>query len=294
MMVPKYSKERVWLHTPSELILEGPTAGFLRDIPSFFDGQMADLIVTSPPYNLQGGIQYDNSTDSLPVPSYFEDFSYTWLKEAWDISRPTGRLCLNVPVDVSRPYPIAFSSEMTKIAEKAGWRFRYHIWWYDGHRGTSMARGSTYQPTQPFIYTGMEVVLVFYKLRWPVRRQGRVTDMLPYEFVDYTNGFWTFPGENRKKRNHPAPFPEELPRRCMKLFTFPGPNTLVVDPFLGSGTTTAVGKNLWRNVAGIDLSPKYCALAAQRTSETERATNREAYRRIQDDMTGPFREEISA
>lgn len=276
--------EGIWLNTGTELILEGDTIARLKDVPYYYDGQMADLIVTSPPYNLQGGISYDNVADSMDPTAYFREWSVEWLRECWKISRPTGRLCLNVPVDVSKPYPIPFATYMIEAAEKAGWKFRYHIWWYDGHRSTNMARGSTYQPTQPYIYTGMEVVLVFYRDVWKVRRNGRVTDMLPFEFVDWTNGFWTFPGENPKRRNHPAPFPEELPRRCMRLFTFPGPGTLIVDPFLGSGTTTAVGKELWRNVAGIEKSPKYCAQASKRTAETERATNREAYRRLREEF----------
>lgn len=282
MTITEESK-RVWLQTPGELILEGAADISLKYVPEVFD-QMADLIVTSPPYNLQGGIQYDTVSDTMSVPQYFEEFSYAWLKAAWDISRPAGRLCLNVPVDVSRPYPIPFASYMIQQAERAGWRFRYHIWWYDGHRGTSMARGSTYQPSKPYIYAGMEVILVFYRQLWGLRRNGRATDMLPYEFVDWTNGLWTFPGESPKKRNHPAPFPEELVRRCVRLFTYPGEGTLIVDPFNGSGTTTSVGKETWRNVAGIDISPAYCAMASKRTEQTERASNREAYRRLRKDI----------
>lgn len=290
MAGPELAPMKVWLQTETELILEGSCDYVLPEIPKYLDGQMADLIVTSPPYNLQGGIQYDTVTDTMPVRQYFEDFSYDWLKAAWEISRPAGRLCLNVPVDVARPYPIPFASYMIQVAERVGWKFRYHIWWYDGHRGSKLARGSTYLPTQPYIYTGMEVILVFYRSTWPVRRKGRVPDMLPYEFVDWTNGMWTFPGENKKKRNHPAPFPEELARRCIRLFTFPGYDTLVVDPFNGSGTTTAVGKNLWRSVAGIDISPQYCAMASQRTEQTERATNREAYRRLRENSAEDAKE----
>lgn len=288
-MVAEPKPRGLWLDTPTETILEANCIRGLREIP-YLSGKHADLIVTSPPYNLSEygkRVSYDVISDSMPVNQYFNEFSYQWLNEAWKIAKPNGRLCLNVPVDVAKPYPMPFASYITTVAETAGWKFRYHIWWYDGHKGRNTAWGSYNSPTQPYVFAGMELILVFFKETWPVKKNGRISDMLPYEFGDYVSGFWTFPGESRKKRNHPAPFPEELVKRCIKLFTFPGADTLVVDPFNGSGTTTAVAKHLWRSTAGIEISPAYCALAAQRTKTTERATNREAYRRFREDGLWP-------
>ena len=80
--------------------------------------------------------------------------------------------------------------------------------------------------------------------------------------MDWTLGMWAFNGQNTSQYSHPAPFPEELPRRLIKLFSFR--EDVVLDPFLGSGTTCRVAKSLGRRSIGVDLNPEYCAIAANR------------------------------
>ncbi|MEM1694904.1 MAG: site-specific DNA-methyltransferase [Ignisphaera sp.] len=107
----------------------------------------------------------------------------------------------------------------------------------------------------------VEVVVVMYKERWKKVRQG-VSDITREEFIEWTNGLWTFPGENPKRVGHPAPFPIELPKRCIKLFTYV--NDVVLDPFLGSGTTLVAVALTGRRGIGIEIERKYCDTAVQR------------------------------
>jgi DNA modification methylase len=92
-------------------------------------------------------------------------------------------------------------------------------------------------------------------------------DITKEEFIEYVNGHWSIAPETRmKKFNHPAMFPEELVKRCIKLFSYK--NDLVLDPFNGAGTTTFVANLLERRYIGIDISETYCEIAKERISST--------------------------
>jgi site-specific DNA-methyltransferase (adenine-specific) len=100
-----------------------------------------------------------------------------------------------------------------------------------------------------------------YKHQWQKQRKG-VSDITREEFLEWTNGVWTFSGESRKKVGHPAPFPIELPKRCIKLFSYVG--DVVLDPFVGSGTTLLACLQLNRIGIGVEISESYCTLAVKR------------------------------
>jgi len=85
------------------------------------------------------------------------------------------------------------------------------------------------------------------------------------EFIDWTNGVWTFNGEKRKKIGHPAPFPVELPRRCIKLFSFK--EDVILDPFLGSGSTLIDAYEEGRRGIGVEIDPSYVELSIKRINE---------------------------
>jgi site-specific DNA-methyltransferase (adenine-specific) len=108
----------------------------------------------------------------------------------------------------------------------------------------------------------VELIVVFYKKSWKRISGTGASDITRQEFMDWTNGLWTFNGESRKRTGHPAPFPLELPRRCIKLFSFVGDT--VLDPFLGSGTTLVAAAQSGRRGIGIEVEAKFCALAAER------------------------------
>ena len=117
-------------------------------------------------------------------------------------------------------------------------------------------------PSAPYVIAPVELIVVLYKGDWKRPPAGRTTDITRQEFMDWTNGLWTFNGESKKKVNHPAPFPVELPLRCMKLFSYI--DDVVLDPFLGSGSTLVAACRSGRRSVGIDLDLAYCRVALDR------------------------------
>src|SRR5205085_1447725 len=117
-------------------------------------------------------------------------------------------------------------------------------------------------PSAPFVTAPVEMIAVFFKgsFRRPAR-DGRRGDITRDEFLAWTLGTWTFAGANPRRVGHPAPFPEELPRRLIKLYSYPG--DLVLDPFLGSGTTLTAAAKLGRRGIGVEINPRFCELAVR-------------------------------
>lgn len=115
----------------------------------------------------------------------------------------------------------------------------------------------------PYVIAPVELILVLYKENWKKQQGSRVNDITKQEFMDWTNGVWTFNGQNKKRAGgHPAPFPIELPKRCIKLFSFVGDT--VLDPFLGSGSTLIATALLKRKGIGVEIDKTYCDIAIQR------------------------------
>ncbi len=114
----------------------------------------------------------------------------------------------------------------------------------------------------PYVIAPVEIIVVMYKNKWKKTGGTRVSDITKKEFMSWTNGLWTFSGESKKKIGHPAPFPVELPKRCIKLFTFVGDT--VLDPFLGSGTTLIAAYLNNRKGIGVEVDKNYCELAIKR------------------------------
>jgi site-specific DNA-methyltransferase (adenine-specific) len=112
----------------------------------------------------------------------------------------------------------------------------------------------------------VELIVVLYKDKWKKTSGSKISDIERQEFMDWTNGLWTFNGESKKRIGHPAPFPIELPRRCVKLFSYV--DDIVLDPFSGSGTTLIAAISNNRKGIGIDVDKKYCELARKRIFES--------------------------
>ncbi len=226
---------------------------------SFVKPESVDLIVTSPPYNLN--IEYTSTDDNLNYEDYLK-FTKKWLKKCLDLLKDDGRMCLNIPLDTNKGGHRSIGADITTIAKNVGWKYHSTIVWNEGNISKSSAWGSWLSASSPYVIAPVELIIVLYKGNWKKISGSRKNDITKEEFVSWTNGVWTFKGESKKKIGHPAPFPVELPKRCIKLFSYVGDT--ILDPFMGSGSTVIAAKQLNRNGIGIDKEIQYCELAMHR------------------------------
>jgi len=217
-----------------------------------------DLIMTSPPYDVD--IKYENYDDSIPYDEYLE-FTRKWLAKCYDLAKPDGRLCLNIPLDKNKGGQQSVCADITTIAKEVGWRYHSTVIWNEQNISRRTAWGSWMSASAPFVIAPVEVIVVLYKKTWEKTRKGK-SDITRDEFIEWTNGVWNFSGESRSRIGHPSPFPVELPKRCMKLFSFVGDT--VLDPFLGSGTTLIACLETNRAGIGVEINRNYCELAVRR------------------------------
>ncbi len=250
-----YAHDQNGVSSPDFNIIHGDTTQ-----RSVFKGNSADLIVTSPPYNL--GMEYsgDSGDDFMDYDDYLE-FSEKWLANAYHWTRDTGRLCLNIGLDKNKGGKRPTAADLTRIAMDVGWNYHATIIWNEGNISRRTAWGSWKSASAPHIIAPVEVIIVLHKGDWKRLNQGD-NDITGDEFKDWVKGVWAFNGESAKRVGHEAPFPRELPRRCIKLFSFVG--DVVLDPFLGSGTTIIEAIANGRYGVGIEREEKYCELAEQR------------------------------
>ena len=225
-------------------------------------GGSIDLIVTSPPYNVD--IRYGSHDDGGTYDEYLA-FSKKWMSRCCRWLADTGRVCLNIPRDKSKGGQQSVGADLTAIAKEAGFSYHSTIVWNEGNISRRTAWGSWMSPSAPFVIAPVELIVVLYKGDWKRPAAGRKTDITRQEFMDWTNGPWTSSGESKKKVKHPAPLPVELPLRCMKLFSYV--DDLVLDPFLGSGSTMVAACRCGRRAVGIDLDADYCRLALDRVQK---------------------------
>src|SRR3989344_4089897 len=219
-----------------------------------------DLIITSPPYNVD--IHYNSHADNLTYDDYLE-FTQKWIKKCFDLAKSEGRFLLNIPLDKNKGGQKSVGADITQIAKKVGWKYHSTIIWNEGNISRRTAWGSFMSASAPYVIAPVELILVLYKNSCKKTGLSRENDITKKEFMDWTNGVWTFNGQSKKGAGgHPAPFPIELPRRCIKLFSFVGDT--VLDPFLGSGSTLIASYLHGRKGIGVDIDEKYCNIAIDR------------------------------
>lgn len=218
-----------------------------------------DLIVTSPPYNVD--IQYNSHNDKIDYEQY-KVFSKKWMSRCYNWLKDDGRFCLNIPLDKNKGGQQSVGADLTTIAKTIGFKYHSTIIWNEGNISRRTAWGSWMSASAPYVISPVELIVVLYKKTWKKTSGSQESRIEKKDFVDWTNGLWTFNGESKNKIGHPAPFPVELPRRCIQLFSFVGDT--VLDPFLGSGTTLIASYNEDRDGIGIDIDPHYCQIALNR------------------------------
>ena len=216
-----------------------------------------DLILTSPPYNLN--IEYKDYQDKQPIDVYFE-WCKDWIEQCYRILKPGGRFCLQIgcfqPSINSPTY-----AHFTDISTQVGFIFREFIIWNKNQISKRTAWGSWLSPSNPRILPPFEMIINFHKESPKIINRGE-TDLERQEFIDWTNGLWVIAPESAKKIGHPAPFPEELAKRCIKIQSFI--DAIVLDPFNGAGTTCKVADELRRKWIGFDITQEYCEISIKR------------------------------
>ncbi len=228
------------------------------------ESESIDLTITSPPYNIS--MDYNSNDDNMTYGDYLL-FTEKWLKNVYTWTKHTGRLCVNIAVDKNKNGKQSIASDVLQIAKEIDWRYRHTIIWCKQKISKRTAWGSWMSASAPCITTPAELIIVFYKNEWK-KSHKRESDMTRDEFLLWTNGIWKFNEESAKRIGHPAPYPPQLPYRCVKLFSYKGDT--ILDPFLGSGTTAVVAKELERKYKGIEIDTEYCNLANKRIKNVEK------------------------
>ncbi|MBI2522913.1 site-specific DNA-methyltransferase [Candidatus Woesearchaeota archaeon] len=218
------------------------------------------LMVTSPPYNV--GKEYD---ENLSLNEYREFLKRVW-KEVYRVIVPGGRACINVANLGRKPY-IPLHSFIIEDMQELGFLMRGEIIWNKASTASpSTAWGSWLSPKNPVLRDIHEYILVFSKEAFArANHDDQPATVTRDEFLELTKSVWTFGAESAKRVGHPAPFPVELPVRCIKLYTFK--NDIVLDPFMGSGTTAIATLISNRRFVGYDINKNYVKIAEKRINE---------------------------
>lgn len=228
------------------------------------DDNIIDLTVTSPPYNLDLGntkennFKYDSYNDNIEYDEYLK-WLETIFAKIYQKTKSGCRCVINIGELKNGRIPTHFY--IMQFMFKIGWILHSSIIWNKQSTSKRTAWGSFCSPSSPSFPSSIEYILVFAKDSLKLQDTGE-TDLTKEEFIKYSNGVWDFPGEKRSKIHHPAPFPVELPYRCIKMFTWVG--GLVYDPFIGSGTTAVSCIKTDRNYIGSEISENYIKIANKR------------------------------
>ena len=229
----------------------------MKDIPN----NSLHLMITSPPYNVSK--EYDND---LSLNEYL-NLLKNCFTETYRVLVDGGRACINIANIGRKPY-IPLSDYVSKIMIEIGFNMRGEIIWNkSAGAGISTAWGSFQSASNPILRDVHEYILIFSKGNYKRERDKeekelRKDNITKEEFIEWTKSVWTMNTESAKRIGHPAPFPEELPNRLIKLFSFT--NDIVLDPFMGSGTTAIAAIKNNRNFVGYEINKEYINLANNR------------------------------
>lgn len=266
-------------------IHQGDAAEVMARLPAC----SVDLIVTSPPY--WTAVRYDDGAVDggeasgrwASYDGYLEDMFRVWAQCA-RVLRPNGKLCINAPL---MPIPKEIIPQHTRhLKDIAGdisqtilsgtdlERYALFIW---QKQTSKMMFGSYPFPGNIIENNTVEMINVYVKPGKPPKFDSDVKEasrLSREEWLDLTQQVWfMYPEDVKRDKDHPAPFPEKLPARLIRLYTFGAfgsfPGEIVLDPFVGTGTTCAVAKSMGRRWMGIDVVPRYVEAARDRVRHAE-------------------------
>ena len=234
--------------------------GDCKDIISDMEDDSIDLVITSPPYNV--GVEYGEYEDNIPMSEYIvmiEDLFFTLNQKV----KNTGRVCINVSLKNENGI-VDIPSIIKEKAKTVGWDLRFEIIWNKGSSESSTAWGSWLSPSSPRPIFNHEYIFVFDID--DEKRESKQT-IKKEKFMNIVKSVWTINPETSS--SHPAPFPKEIVRRLIQLNSYE--EDVVLDPFIGSGTTAVVAEKMNRNWVGIDVDEDYIEMSYQRIeNETKR------------------------
>lgn len=230
------------------------------------DDNSVHLVITSPPYNV--GQEYETGVSNHTWMVMLRNVFY----ECYRVLVPGGRCCINIANVGRSPYqnPRSKIELMCRVIFQG--MHRGEIIWIKGKANSSSTAWGTWKsPQNPSLRDLHEYIMIFSKGQWDRPDKG-VSTVSKEGFLLYTQSVWTIQPENSKKIKHPCPFPVEMPRRLIELYSYLGDT--VLDPFMGSGTTGVAAKMTGRKFIGYDIIPEYVEEADKRIKgvEFDRAT----------------------
>jgi DNA modification methylase len=252
-----------------------------RDMGKLESNSVA-LVVTSPPYF--AGKEYEQSLGQNGVPgTYFEylDLLRGVFEECKRVLEPGGRIAVNVANLGRRPYR-SLAGDVTEILQDLGLLLRGEVVWWKGRAaGGSCAWGTFQRPSNPVLRDVTERIVIASKGRFdralkPTHRHElglpSAATISRDEFLEATTDLWEMPPESATRVGHPAPFPIELPKRLIELYTYE--NDIVLDPFMGSGTTAVAAVRTARHFIGFETDRSYITRANARIAEEKGSLHR--------------------
>lgn len=214
------------------------------------------LMITSPPYNVSK--EYD---EDLSLKEYLQLLENSF-KETYRVLVNGGRACINVANLGRKPY-IPLSDYISKMMINIGFNMRGEIIWNKAASASpSTAWGSWQSAANPTLRDIHEYILVFSKGEYKREKGKKENSITKEQFIEWTKSIWTMNAESARRIGHPAPFPLELPYRLIQLYSFKG--DIILDPFMGSGTTAVSAIKSERKFVGYDISQEYIDLAEKR------------------------------
>lgn len=221
------------------------------------------LMITSPPYNVKKEYDQDLTLDE------YRDLLRRVLQETYRVLVTGGRACVNVANLGRKPY-LPLHAFIIEDILNIGFMMRGEIIWNKAASASaSTAWGSWLSAKNPVLRDIHEYILVFSKGSFSRDGKSHESTIEKDDFLELTKSVWTFPAVSARRIGHPAPFPEELPRRLIELYSFKG--DVVLDPFCGSGTTCLAALKTGRKYVGYEIESEYVGLAERRVKEAAEA-----------------------